>query len=105
MRTHRRSKKYRITSKVRFITSVMIMFGLLITGFNAITGFDTSTALTKEQYTQVEICSGDTLWDLANRYKADDTDPRKAVHEICQVNDINASDLQPGMIISIPEGL
>lgn len=101
----RRKKKYRIKSKFRFITSLIIMLGILIGGFNMVTGLNTSVALTKPQYTQVKVCYGDTLWDIANVYKSDDTDTRRAVYEICKVNDINASDLTPGMVISVPEKL
>lgn len=101
----RRRKKYRIKSKFRFITSMIIMIGIVIGGFNLITGLNVSTALTKTEYTQVEICYGDTLWDIANQYKSNDTDPRKAVYEICQINNIEASDLIPGMVISVPQNL
>lgn len=106
MRTsdHRR-KKYRIKSKFRFITSLVIMAGLFLGIFGAITGINVSTALTQPQYEQVCISSGDTLWKIANEYKGENTDTRKAVYEICKVNDIEASDLQPGMVISIPENL
>ena len=101
----RRRKRYRIKSKFRFITSVVIMLGLAITGFNAITGLDTSLALTKPQYIQVEISYGDTLWEIANEYKSNDTDTRKAVYEICKINDIDADELAPGMVISVPQDL
>ena len=101
----RRTKKYRIKSKFRFITSVVIMLGLIITGFNAVTGMDKSLALTKPQYTQVEVSYGDTLWEIANEYKSDNTDTRNAVYEICKANDISAEDLTPGMFISVPQDL
>lgn len=105
MRTQRRRKKYRITSKFRFITSLIIMFGLAIAGFNALTGSDTAVALTKPQHTQIEVCYGDTLWDIAQEYKSEDMDTRKAVYEICKTNDIDADDLEPGMKLLIPEKL
>lgn len=105
MKAQRRRKKYRITSKFRFITTMMILFTLLITGLNAVTGSDTSIALTKSQYMQVKVVSGDTLWDLANQYKSDGTDTRKAVYEICRINEIDASDMKPDMVILIPENL
>lgn len=98
-------KKYRITSKFRFITSMIIMLGLTVGIFGAVTGLDISRAITKPQYTQVEICYGDTLWDIANTYKSNDTDTRKAVFEICKANDIEAEDLMPGMKINVPEDL
>lgn len=103
--THTRRKKYRIKSKFRFITSIIIMIGIIIGGINMITGASTSLALVKPQYTQVEVCYGDTLWDIAGKYKSDNTDTRRAVYEICRLNDINASDLKPGMVISVPEEL
>lgn len=103
--TGKRRKKYRITSKFRFITSMIIMIGLCIAGFTAVTGLNTSVALTKQTYTQVQVSSGDTLWTIANAYKDENTDTRKAVYEICQVNDIEASDLHPGMVLEIPEDL
>ena len=79
--------------------------GLCIAGFTAVTGLNTSVALTKQTYTQVQVSSGDTLWTIANAYKDENTDTRKAVYEICQVNDIEASDLHPGMVLEIPEDL
>lgn len=101
--TSKKRKKYRIKSKFRFITSMIIMIGLCVAGFTALTGLNTSVALTKQTYTQVQVASGDTLWSIADTYKDENTDTRKAVYEICQVNDIQASDLHPGMVLSIPE--
>lgn len=98
-------KKYRIKSKFRFITSVVIMAGLMIGIIGAVSGLNVSRALTETKYKEVQICYGDTLWDIANTYKSDDTDTRKAVFEICKANDIEASDLEPGMTISVPEDL
>lgn len=100
-----RKKRYRIKSKVRFITSIIIMASLAISIAGGITGLNVSRAITKPQYIQVEICYGDTLWDVANDYKSENTDTRKAIFEICKVNNIEASDLTPGMIISVPENL
>lgn len=105
MNTQKKKKKYRIKSKFRFITSIVIMMGLVIGGVGFLTGLNTSTALTEPQYTEVTITYGDTLWDIANTYKSSDTDTRKAVYQICKVNDIDAADLEPGMIISVPENL
>lgn len=104
MKTQRR-KKYRITSKFRFVTSIVVMLMLAIGIFGAVSGLNTSRAITKPQYITVEVCYGDTLWDIANRYKSDDTDTRKAVFEICRINDIEASDMSPGMVLSIPKEL
>lgn len=103
--TNRRRKKYKITSKFRFITSIIVMTCMAIGFIGAVSGLDISRALTKPQYTQVEIVSGDTLWNIANTYKSNDSDTRRAVFEICKINDIEASDLKPGMVISVPQNL
>lgn len=102
---NQKRKKYRIKSGFRFVTSLIIMLGLLITGFNFLSDMYESTALTKTEYTTVEICYGDTLWDIANTYKSNNTDTRKAVYKIREINNIDASDLKPGMTISVPENL
>ncbi len=99
------NKKYRIKSKFRFITFIVIMLGLTIGVFGIVTGQYTSTALTVPEYTTVQIEAGDTLWDIAREHMDDGTDPRRAVYEICLVNDIDAGDIRPGMILSIPVDL
>ena len=101
----RKRKKYRIKSKFRFITSITVMAILLVSALGFIFGLNDSQALTKTEYEQIQISSGDTLWQIANEYKTDDTDTRKAVYKICQINDIDASELYPGMVISVPKEL
>ncbi len=105
MKSQKKRKKYRIKSRPRFIISVMIMAGLIIAGFNFITGLNETTALERTQYTEVEVVSGDTLWNIADEYKGNDTDPRDAVYRISRINDVKASELEPGMILKIPENL
>lgn len=100
-----RNKKYRIKSKFRFITFLVIVIGITVGIFNICFGLNETTALTKTESTQIEICAGDTLWDIARDYVGNDKDVRKAIYEICEYNDIDAGDIYPGMIISIPESL
>lgn len=104
-RNRHTNKKYRVKSKFRFITFIVVMLGLTIAGFGIISGLDASTAITVSEYTTVQIESGDTLWDIAQEHMDDGTDPRRAVYEICRVNDIDAGDIIPGMILSIPVNL
>ena len=84
---------------------MIIMIGILVGGISYILGLSTSFALTKSEPIEVEVCYGDTLWDIANTYKDDNTDTRRAVYEICKANDIEASDLEPGMMILVPDNL
>ncbi|NLD20351.1 MAG: LysM peptidoglycan-binding domain-containing protein [Clostridiales bacterium] len=105
MKNNGNKKKYRIKSKSRFIISLIIMIGILVTAVNIATGQIISTALAEPQYTEVTVVSGDTLWDIANTYKSNDIDTRKAVYTICQINSIEPSGLEPGMTINVPQDL
>ena len=100
------NKRYRIKSPFRFIMFVVIILGLAAGTFGYITGFDVSTALEQpgEQIT-VEVTAGDTVWDIAEHFKSDDTDTREAVYEICQANDLHDGEIHSGMILTIPENL
>ena len=100
-----RGKKYRIKSKFRFITFVVIAACLSVGIFGFAAGLNTSVAITVPQNQQVEVAAGDTLWDIANDYKSNKTDTRYAIYQICKANDITAGDLQPGMIITIPDSI
>ena len=74
-----------------------------VTGlFNTMLGLNDALGLTKQEYIEVSINSGDTLWTIAEQYMPSDMDIRKAVHIIKNVNDID-SQLQPGQTILIPE--
>ena len=105
--SHRKAhRKYRIKSNFRFITFLVIVMGIAIGAFGFITGSDEAIALDipKDSVT-VEVTAGDTVWDIAEHFKSDDTDTRKAVYEICQANDIPDGSIQSGMILTIPENL
>ena len=102
----RTNKKYRIKSPFRFIMFVVIVLGLAAGAFGYITGFDVSTALEQpNELITVEVTAGDTVWDIADRFKSDGKDIRKAVYEICQANDLHDGEICSGMILTIPEDL
>lgn len=95
-------KRYRIKSKFRFITFLIIVICLITGAFGFMTGMSESTAIVTEDFTSYTVGYGDTLWDIANEVNYHNTDTRKIVHAICQINDIGAGDLQPGMVLTIP---
>ena len=108
--SHRKAhKRYRIKSNFRFITFLVIVMGIAIGAFGFITGSNEAIALDipKDSVTpiKIEVTAGDTVWDIAEHFKSDDTDTRKAVYEICQANDIPDGSIQSGMILTIPENL
>ena len=100
-----RRRKYRVKSKFRFITSLVIVFALLFTGASFVAGNYESIALTNDEVVTEYVDQGETLWTIAKKYKSDKTDIRKAVFKICKANDINAEELQSGMVLVIPDSI
>lgn len=100
---HRNTRvRVRIRSKFRFITFLIIVLGLTVGMFGFVTGMNESTASMTQDYTSITVDVGDTLWDIANSVNHKNTDTRIIVHAICQLNDIQAGDLQPGMVLTVP---
>ena len=95
-------KTLKVKSRVRFTAFVLIMLFTVTGLFNTMLGLNDALGLTKQEYIEVSINSGDTLWTIAEQYMPSDMDIRKAVHIIKNVNDID-SQLQPGQTILIPK--
>lgn len=96
------NKKYRITSKFRFTLFVAAAILCIFTAFNSLIGFNTVSSSSVDQYYQVRIQSGDTLWQIASEYGPDDADIRQIIHEICDINEITADSLEAGQKIIVP---
>ena len=96
------NKKYRITSKFRFALFAAAVILCIFTAFNTLIGFNTVSSSSIDQYHQVRVQSGDTLWDIASEYGPANADVRQIVHEICSINEITADTLQAGQKIIVP---
>lgn len=101
-RVHVVKRKYKIKSKFRFTLFVALAIVLVMSLTSTIIGNNTADSLTKMTYSEIQIQSGDTLWNLAKEFGPKDQDTRKVVHEICKLNNISADTIYPGQIISIP---
>lgn len=96
------TRRYRVANRFRFTVFVVLMIILLTTVANFALGFGTADSLTKVEYMDLEVVSGDTLWNIAQTYMSDVPDVRQAVHQLCQINDITADQLCAGMTIQVP---
>ena len=96
------NKKYRIKSKVRFTLFLTIAMLFVFTLVGTISGLNNSESLTKDSYTEIRVQTGDTLWDLAEKFGPDNKDIREVVYQICEVNDISADSIFPGQTLLIP---
>ena len=95
-------KKYKIKNRMRFITFITIM--MLVISFALSGAFSLIEAHSAEEteYIEITVESGDTLWQLAKTYCSVKGDIRELIYEICQLNDITASDLRAGQTLIIP---
>lgn len=97
-------KKYRITSKFRFSLFLVILAIAALLLLNALLSIGTVSAESYDTYHVVKVESGDTLWTIADRYASKDTDLRRSVNQIMNVNDIDqADDLRAGQEILVPD--
>lgn len=94
--------KFRITNRIRFTLFVAMAIILLTTVFNFALGLNTADSSTITEYMPLEISSGDTLWSIAGTYMNDNSDIRRAVYDLCQINNISAEELYAGMTILVP---
>lgn len=95
-------KHYHIVNRFRFtvfmaavILTVCTLIGLALGVYNA-------SGTTYHSYETITIQSGDTLWSIAEEYAPANQDIRDYIYEICDKNDITASDLVQGQDILIP---
>lgn len=95
-------KKYRIKSSSRFTLFVAVTIMFLIMASNALFGLGDASSMTEQEYMEVTVQSGDTLWSIAKAYMPSSIDTRKHVYELCQLNGIAAHELKAGQMLIIP---
>ena len=95
-------KRYRIKNRVRFAAFVVISLLMICTIANTVLGFNDAVALTEQQYIEITVAPGDSLWTIAETHMSDDIDPRKAVRIIMDANDMDSSQVYVGQTLSIP---
>ena len=94
--------KYRIKSRGRFTLSAAILIILAVTASYSLLGLSDASSMTEQAYLTIEVQYGDTLWHIARTYMPDQSDVRKAVHQLCLLNEITACGLQAGQTLRIP---
>ena len=97
-------KKYKIVDKKKFtrfmfftgITVILIMV-LIFARRNM-----AYSSIYENQYIEVVIIEGDTLWDIAKVNMPENYDTRKMVFEIKEFNNMKSSYIYPGELIKVP---
>lgn len=97
------TKRYRVANRFRFTLFVVLSLVLITTVFNFASGFNTAVSLSEtDQYVEVPVRSGDTLWEIATEHMPANIDTREAVYRLCKINGLSADDLTVGTVIKVP---
>ena len=103
MNTNKTSRgKYVVKSKFRFTVFLVIMILCIFTAISTLLGFNTANSASMTQYNQVQVESGDTIWNIAKEYAPANKDVRQVVYDICDLNDMSADELTAGESIIVP---
>lgn len=97
------TRRYRVANRFRFTVFVVVMILLITTLMNFALGLNHAESLTRVDYLDVKVSAGDTLWSIAETYMSDTPDIREAVGQLCEINEITASQLYAGMTIQVPQ--
>lgn len=81
---------------VVMVVSVAAVFSLMSHGFSK------TLAPPVEEYTEVVVLEGDTLWQIARRHGGPDVDTRRMVDRIREANDLAGVGLRPGQVLKVP---
>ena len=98
-----KGKRYRIQNRFRFITFLTLLIVISFFAIGSMCGANQSDSLSTPAYVEVQVQSGDTLWNIADVYGPADVEVRRVIYEICLLNDITADTIVAGQTLLIPE--
>ena len=98
-----RKHHYRIANPVRFFIFIFLCTMILTFAAFTIIGSGRADAAAVHTYAQVTVSESDTIWGLVEKYNPDgNIDVRRAIYDVCEINDIDAGDIQAGDTLFIP---
>lgn len=96
-------KRYRIVNKTRFylfISTLLVMVFSII--FLFINSKKVHSVVLHENYKEIVILSGDTLWSIAEKNMPNKYDTRYLVYKLKEFNNLDSAYIYPGDSIKIP---
>ena len=95
-------KRYKVKSRFRFTLFIAFLIVCTVMVSNTLMGLNDASSMTKQEYKEITIQYGDTLWNIASQYMPESNDIRRAVYRLCQINEISAHELKAGQTLLIP---
>lgn len=65
----RTRKRYRVKNRIRFAAFIVISLLMVCAIANTVLGFNNAVALTEQQYIEITVEPGDSLWTIAEPMK------------------------------------
>lgn len=95
-------RNVRIDMKLKQLSFILTIMIIIASGAGLISSNQVSAA-EDPAYEVVYINSGDTIWNIAEKYNSNDNDKsvRQYVEEICELNDIENYVIHPGDAIKV----
>ena len=87
----------RIKNKFKFIRSMAILIFLLI----ALSNISVAKSNEEAKIISYTVSNGETLWSIAEEYKAENEDPRQYIYDIKKLNNMDNSNIYEGQILQI----
>lgn len=95
-------KRVKIANKKRFIVFLSILFIVFGTAVSGMIKLNPVYSSKSEEFVEITIVPGDTLWEIAKRNNPYNQDVRKIVYEIMKINNMKSASLKSGSTIKIP---
>lgn len=90
-------RRYRLKNKKRFVASILLVILVVFTFLY----FTSAYGYKEVSYISVYVNKGDTLWDIAKKYKRNG-DIREYIKEIKRINNLKSGTIYEGDILMVP---
>lgn len=97
-----KKRKLKVVNKIRFATFIIITAMVIITISGLISSNGKVYSSTYDNYIEIEVKNGDTLWKIAKENNPQNQDIRKVVYRIMKINKMNTANIKPGDVIKVP---
>ena len=96
-------KRYRVVNKHRFYLFISIISIIILTTIILFTNSEgVHSVVFDEEFKEIQILHGDTLWNIALDNMPDKYDTRYLVYKLKEFNNLETANIYPGDTIKIP---
>ena len=96
-------KRYRVVNKQRFYSFISVLLVLIISIILLFTNLNgVHSVVLDENYKEIHILEGDTLWSIALENMSKEYDTRYLVYKLREFNDLESANIYPGDTIRVP---